>query len=276
MFVVAVLLAFVGRERDTLQKNLAREHATIAQLRRAGDVHVSYEPQTARLFGLIPVGHGPQASQLEFVSVRDCQDSDLRLISQLNGLTELKVVMPGASDRALGELANMKRLEDVHIEMPGLKGAGMKYLRRLPELRRLKYLCATETGLREVASLNRLTALEASGQFGDRGMSYIGQLHELEWLHINSDAVSDDSLAYISTLDKLRYLAIDVYDLSDDCLRHLVMLKDLTYLYLPSPRITHAGVAELRRALPNAAIVAYPVSERDDEPDKTACGQNKL
>ena len=108
----------------------------------------------------------------------------------------------------------------------------------LPELRRLAHLetlCfyggqLTEPQLRDVAELRSLRSLRLGGEFRDSDLLHLRRLPNLVFLDLSNSPASNATIPY---------------------------LKDLTgleYLVLRGTRITPAGIAELRAALPKCEI----------------------
>ncbi len=93
------------------------------------------------------------------------------------------------------------------------------------------------------------------GEASDATLSQIGTLTSIKELVLSGAAVTDPGLAHLKGLTELEKLWLDNNTrLTDAGLVHLNGLTNLKMLSLRNTRVTVAGVAELRRALPQLRI----------------------
>ena len=83
---------------------------------------------------------------------------------------------------------------------------------------------------------------------------------ELHYLGLSRTQITDAGLAQIKDLLTLDYLDLNATQVTDLGMQYIEGLKGLTGLNIPATQVTRAGVARLRRALPDCDIVrgAYP------------------
>ena len=105
---------------------------------------------------------------------------------------------------------------------------------------------ATSTPAETVDPVAWLEKLEAGIERNEQG--------EVIDVSLNGTDVTDGGLAHLKGLTKLKVLQIIDTQITDAGLSHLKGMTKLQELWLPS-RITDAGVAELKKALPNCKII---------------------
>jgi hypothetical protein len=88
------------------------------------------------------------------------------------------------------------------------------------------------------------------------GLVHIADLHSLRTLNLAGTAISDAGLSHLHKLTGLRSLVLWGTRVTDAGLMHLHALTGLRELDLERTRVSPTGLAELRRALPQAEIVA--------------------
>ena len=89
----------------------------------------------------------------------------------------------------------------------------------------------------------------------DAGLKEVSKLQNLEKLSLPKQ-ITDEGLKEVAQLQKLTYLHLTFCDqISDAGLKELAKLKKLKFLSLVNTQVTDAGVAELRKALPNCRII---------------------
>ena len=77
----------------------------------------------------------------------------------------------------------------------------------------------------------------------------------MEILTLSGTRVTDGGLRTIAALRSVRALSLESDDITDAGLGHLEALKPLEVLLLASrPKVTDAGVARLKKALPRCDI----------------------
>jgi len=130
-----------------------------------------------------------------------------------------------------------------------------------------------------LTSLERLST-DFSPNITDAGVAHLENLTRLKFLYISNPNVTDSGIAHLKGLTELRELGLANTRLSDAGLAHLVGLTKLEWLYIPQTsvtdaglmvlkvlrlktlavhrtRVTSAGVANLRRAVPGLSVPRY-------------------
>jgi hypothetical protein len=89
----------------------------------------------------------------------------------------------------------------------------------------------------------------------DADLAGLCELRELEILALSGSRVTDDGLRTIAALRSVRALSLEGDDITDAGLRHLEALNTLEVVLLARcPKVTDAGVARLKKALPRCEI----------------------
>ena len=168
-------------------------------------------------------------------------------------------------DKALAELWLSKdeggygsilvNLQAVNVKSPAdLPGVGYQ-LTHIHISEKCKLL---ESDLARVRPLASLDALEIEGTM-NRGVTdkLLQQLQGsplLVRLHLSRQDISESGLRALSTFPKLANLTLSQSSVVDIDIKHLATLNGLATLNLRGTRITPAGVAALKKALPNCKI----------------------
>jgi hypothetical protein len=89
----------------------------------------------------------------------------------------------------------------------------------------------------------------------EAGIVSLLKLRELQNLSFTfCSGINDLNLAHISKMQTLRTLDLDYTEITDDGLKHLMGMKKLEWLSVKGTNTTAAGIAELRRALPQLSV----------------------
>lgn len=137
------------------------------------------------------------------------------------------------TDRGLGQLRSLARLE--HLDLDGTE-VGDAGLPALATLQRLRILNLNET---------RIT---------DAGLDCLTSLPRLELLMLNRTAVTDAGVARLAALGSLRELFLKDTTITDEGIPYLRGLPQLQYVDLQATRVTQEGVCRLQAGLPQATI----------------------
>jgi hypothetical protein len=128
----------------------------------------------------------------------------------------------------------------------------------LPELRTLNLYGTTITdmGLQSVGGWTRLQTLYLNDTaITDSGLQHLQSLRALERLGLSQTRVSDEGLLYLRSLSQLTDLSLGGPRITDQGLLHLRGLQRLRHLMLSGTQVTTAGVEDLKRVLPNLAVL---------------------
>lgn len=211
----------------------------------AGDADLAHLPALGRL------------RRLDLVNTR-ITDAGLAHVSGLTGLRVLSLRDTAITDAGLSHLRTLANLQMLVLNGTKVTGTGLAQVRELTKLRTLYLVDAPVTNAGMV-NLSELTGLEAlfvgHARITDSGFAHLQRLSGLKTLGLNGTGVTDRGLAQLSALTGLELLNLQGTAITDAGLVHLRELASLRWLLLGS-RVTAAGVAELRRALPKCEIEA--------------------
>jgi hypothetical protein len=141
----------------------------------------------------------------------------------------------------------------------------MEPLSGLTNLARLD-LSETLVGNPGLEHLKRLTQLEDlnlwGARVGDAGMPHVAEMRALKRLNLDnvgfpaeSVALTDEGVTHLAGLSNLEFLHLGKTQVSDAGLAALTGLRNLKQLVITfCPRVTDAGVAKLKEAIPALSI----------------------
>ena len=137
----------------------------------------------------------------------------------------------------------------------------------------------TDAGLEAVARMESLPELDLSGQKGisDAGLKQLGGISTLVVLKLSmadfgppgagtsgKSRITDEGIAHLASLKNMKRLDISGIDITDDGLAKLQGLTSLEWLSIHTcPKLTTAGIAAIRAALPNCSLS----TDEDRPPD---------
>jgi internalin A len=147
----------------------------------------------------------------------------------------------------------------VELDLSGLRvtDTTMKLIGGFAELRSLSLhdTRVTDAGIEELRSLPQLKTLCLEGvQITDEGLSALASLANLESLTLDDTQVRGRGLEGLRGLAKLRSLGLNDGEIGDEALVSLEGMTGLRELRIPEARVTEAGMARFRRALPEVKI----------------------
>jgi RNA polymerase sigma factor (sigma-70 family) len=147
------------------------------------------------------------------------------------------------TDAGLKELAALADLQALSLSETEVTGAGLKDLAGLPKLKTLNLTMtkASDAGMKGVAKLPHLQKLDvAQTALADAGLAELAALPQLQTLNISYTQVTDAGLLRLKEFPRLRQLMVAVVGESPE--------------RLGPPKVTAAGVAALRQALPKLMV----------------------
>jgi hypothetical protein len=106
-----------------------------------------------------------------------------------------------------------------------------------------------------------------ANQANDATLVHVGRLRHLEYLVLNSTAITDAGLAHLKGLNHLRGLELVNTRIGDAGLAHLEGLTSLRQLNLTGTRVTDDAVLGFEKAIPGMVYI----SRDDDLIDTVAC-----
>jgi len=205
---------------------------------------------------VLPKGHF-QLHTISLQHIRDISDADLVRLKDLKNLSRL--YLHGTSVTAVGlqQFQELPGLRFLSYGNGGIGDAAMQALLRLKQLTHLELLTGSVTS-ENVRSLEALPSLvELSLGWDDLdGATFIriGELTKLKSLSLTYSRFNEGDLQKLKTLTALEELILSYTPLTDSALVHLGAFRNLKSLNLKGTKITAAGIAALRKTLPNCTI----------------------
>jgi len=177
-------------------------------------------------------------------------DAGLAIFKDCKNVTDLGLSGTQVSALGLGNFKNCKNLEDLHLYAASISEAGLAHFKDAKNLQRL--------------NLGGTTVNAA-------GIALFKDCPNLVGLYLSSSKqVSDDCLVHCKEWKKLETLHVPGTQVSDAGLLHLKECKNLKSLELKDTKVTAAGVADLKKALPQCNIESDygsipPAAKSDNE-----------
>ncbi len=218
-----------------------------------------------------------QELNLTFTAVGD---DALKHLKELKHLKTLTLGQTLVTDAGLKELGELKDMEELDLDGTAVTDVGMKAIAGMPRLKRLILggTKITNAGLKEINVLKNLVVLDLDhtkmsddglmeikkftelqvlflngAKITDRGLKELGGL-KIHWLGLKDTAVTSDGMKHVKELKELEKLNLQGTQVDDASLRELHGLKKLRWLNIHGINGTVAGVAELKKALPDLQI----------------------
>jgi len=201
---------------------------------------------------------------LEATEVTDAGLKDLAALTQLKYLDLSNTRVEGTGFKHLASLGLISvRLSDAAVTDDGLKAIGK--IQTLRELELKFDPQVTDEGLKHLALLKHLHKLDiGSNPLGDGALKQVASITELKWFAFAGTHVTDAGLAELAPLQNLEDLVIGGNPgVTDQGLQRLVVLRNLKRLGVKGSRVTSAGVAKLKKAVPGCEI--GPLRDNEDE-----------
>ncbi len=173
-----------------------------------------------------------------------------------------QVTEPTVTDQTLAVIKSFPHLKSLAMDDKKITDQGMVHLAELQELEELALAgtLVTERGLKHLAHCKHLKKLDLRGfKISEKGMqpltANMALAHTLRELNLSGGAIDDGGAAVLGSFSSLRILGLSNTNVGDEAIEHLSKLKELKLVHLNSTRVTPAGAAALRRALPKAKII---------------------
>jgi len=170
---------------------------------------------------------------LDFSGVR-LTNEDLSALGGIRSLRNLTLPKTGLSDSGLEQLSNLTQLSSLGIWGTNVTDEGFKHIGQLTNL---SYL-----------------SVEGNRRVTSDGLRHLTGLRRLSWLGLSHTGVSDDGIPHVAKLPSLTRLDLNHTAITDGCLEAILKMKNLKTLGLKGTMVTEAGVARLRRGLPNCEV----------------------
>jgi len=199
---------------------------------------------------------------LELGAAARLTDDKIAHLAALANLQHLEIADARISDRGLSALVKLQKLTDLNLDGTSITDAGLQHLARLQSLEwlSLRKTRVTGDGLKELNGLKKLKALCLhKTQITDVTLR---RLREMNLLHalIEASARRPADLPHYASSPRptlaAEVFALDLADtsVSDIGLKELVDLTNLAELNVSNTKVTAAGVAQLRKAVPNCKV----------------------
>jgi Planctomycete cytochrome C/Leucine Rich repeat len=94
----------------------------------------------------------------------------------------------------------------------------------------------------------------ADAKISAAGIAPLAALRNLNQLHFERSAISDDGLVHISKLGILQYLNLYDTEITDEGIAHLAGLKHLSRLYLWQSKVSYDAAMALEKSIPGLVV----------------------
>ena len=174
------------------------------------------------------------------IQIEAFNDTGMRIVSGFSGLERFSAhYMSRITDEGVGHLKKMPRLKMLDLKSAKLTDTSLKMLGQMPQLEYLDLPYGfTDEGMAELAGLKNLKFLwictASVSVLGDRSMQVIGQLTQLEQLHIGGTNITDEGVQHLRHLRQLQELGLSFVNTTDQSLPVIGELSELENVSLSS------------------------------------------
>lgn len=186
-----------------------------------------------------------------------CTGEGFRFLGHLQQLENANFHFTPVNDAGLAGISavtSLERLEIVHVHFTD---AGAPALAKLVHLERLQIGSRDATGaaIAPLTALKKLRELDLhDGQATAEGVRHASQIPSLRVLRIYG-AIKDEGAAPIAQLKNLETVIAANTGITDSALEHFAGLANLRRLEIGGCKVTAAGVAKLKQAIPGLEVV---------------------
>jgi hypothetical protein len=184
-------------------------------------------------------------------------DADIDALLGLGRLETVRLRETGLTDAGIAKLAAVPSIVDVELPS-GVTDAGVAAIAAKGQLERVRLILAkiTDDSLSALSGCRRLRALDVSrcSKVTDAGVRMLSACAELEELDLAGTKATGGCLSALSGLANLRTLHLQGQKLTDRDVPALASIRSLRRVMLGRNKITGAGFAALKRALPECDI----------------------
>ena len=229
--------------QGVLEEARARQAAGISQ-----ELEITREPEgVPERRGLLQEGSSVTSEEVVVVPRR--VDAACAELLRAAGVARLRLSHE-TRDEDLRHLAGLTTLRELRIDVAAewFSGEGLRYLRELPELRRLELGPLEPAGIANLGQLERLDALslELAGSAKPPSLEPLASLGGLREVRVTLLAAREQDLAGLSQLPLLTSLSVSSESLTDKSLGALGALTQLQDLSLAGcPQAGDATLAQL-------------------------------
>ncbi|MBL8176380.1 MAG: hypothetical protein JNK48_17015 [Bryobacterales bacterium] len=227
--------------------------------------------QSAELLTDAAIAHIRGWKQLRSLQLRgtDITDTSMEYIAELPALERLDVSYTQITNNGMEYLAGLNRMEDLSIGGNKISGVGLHILKSLPRLKRLNLSGAqkrnsgtwgtalTEADMGTIAALAQLEALNLAGvRLTNSGLARLRSLVRLKELDLSKTQVGAAALDTLQSMAAMERLSLwKTAGIDDSAVPALGALKGLKLLDAAETKLSEAGAAALRKALPQCQVL---------------------
>jgi WD40 repeat protein len=182
-------------------------------------------------------------------------DGGLVHLKGLSNLSDLRLHGTRVGDAGLAHLENLN-LTRLFLASTPVSDAGLAHVKRMTRLSLLdlRGTRVTDAGMAHLKGLSRLAILNLDfTRVGDTGLNHLEGLN-LTALGLGGTSVSDAGLIHLAALKRLERLSLVGSGIGDKGVAKLHGLTTLRELDLSNTKVTAAGLAAARKALPRCRI----------------------
>jgi len=187
---------------------------------------------------------------LQYFDARHCEEVR-SLPAEWTELRTLLLTRTAFAETEAAVLAKMTKLTELDLRACRILKRGFELISKLVHLKRLTLAetALTNPSLLQICkNVPHLVALDVSHtEITDVGAEGVGQLVNLEVLHMDTSGITNRAVASVSGLKKLQRLDLFGTSVSDSGLFHLASLPDLRELEICSGAISNRGVEMISR-----------------------------
>ncbi len=223
--------------------------------------------------------------ELSFASPR-FKNEDWKHIGDLTALHSLQIDRARfVTDEGLSHLRRLTNLRSLSLsQIEHMTDATLKHIARLPNLEHLELWHLdhiSDDGVRQLKGLPNLESLEiCSIPITDKGLVFLGELHNLRVLGLRYVSITDETLKRLKSanlqqlilpgteisdagmivlleLPNLQTLVLSRTSISNRGLGHLASLRKLTTIIVEDSEITDVGVQNFRERRSDAKVIQY-------------------
>ena len=218
--------------------------------------------------GLQQLKNAPAIVELNLYYAEQITDEGMAAVKGWKRLKRLDLRGARVTDTTLEHLASVTTLESLDVGYAQITDVGLDHLTSLPNLRELVLggNKLTDAGLQALRQLPGLTSLSLGGEqrtdsglwsisLTDAGLDAIATLKDLRELRLDGMPVTNRWLEKLKSLGKLERMNLKgCKRLDDSATTLLASWPALRVLDLKGTAVTEKGLADLRRAKPDAQI----------------------
>lgn len=207
--------------------------------------------------GLEPFRRCPKLEILQFINVK-LTDDGLAYFSSCKKLQTLQLLNVSATDAGLASFSGCRDLIHLAISGPEVTDLGLAAFKDCQNLESLSLTGTqvTEKGIGHFQDCRNMQSVYIYlAPLDDAALARFKSFPKLEGLCFSGTQVTNAGLASLLSLKNLTSLNLgSTPQLDDASVEHLKKLTNLTDLNLVQTKLTAAGLAELKQALPNCKI----------------------